>query len=265
MAQRRMFSIRVISSARFLKMPLSSQALYFQLGMHADDDGVVEAFTVMRQVGALEDDLNILIGKGFVIVLNDDLVSYITDWNESNYIRADRKINSIYQPLLLKILPDVQIMPAKPRADTGKTTGKSMDNNWTPNGLPMDGLGKVKVKSVKGKLGEKKNSASNGTASKPSTSKPAPKKHKYGQYENVLLTDEQLTTLKKEVPKDWAKWIDALSNYIQSSGKEYNDHLATIRSWVKREYDKTHPQPKTRTDWFGEGDEHETTDKNLPW
>ena len=87
MAQRRMFSNRITNSARFIKMPLSSQALYFHLGLHADDDGVVEAFSIMRQTGAVEDDLRILVAKGFVSVLNDDLVTYITDWNENNKIR----------------------------------------------------------------------------------------------------------------------------------------------------------------------------------
>ena len=68
MAQRRMFSNRITDSAKFLKMPLSSQALYFHLGLHADDDGVVEAFSVMRQTGAVEDDLRILVAKNFVNV-----------------------------------------------------------------------------------------------------------------------------------------------------------------------------------------------------
>lgn len=48
MAERRMFAKSVINSARFLTMPPSSRLLYYDLGMAADDDGVVEAFTVMR-------------------------------------------------------------------------------------------------------------------------------------------------------------------------------------------------------------------------
>ena len=63
MANRRMFSARVTESTRFLKMPASSQNLYFHLGMHADDDGVVEAYPVMCLLGATEDDLKIIIAK----------------------------------------------------------------------------------------------------------------------------------------------------------------------------------------------------------
>ena len=142
MAQRRMFSKRIVESARFLKMPPSTQALYFHLGLHADDDGVVEGYNVMLQTGSTEDDLKILTAKGFVTVLNDDLVTYINDWRENNRIRADRKIDSIYKDLLIKMIPDVKIQHAKARADTGKKTGakafkdngRPLDNPWTTNG-----------------------------------------------------------------------------------------------------------------------------------
>ena len=156
MASRRMFSIRLVNSARFLKMPISSQALYFHLGLHADDDGIVEAYTVMNNVGCSEDDLRVLVSKGFVQVLNEDLVSYITDWSENNFIRADRKIDSIYKDLLISINPNVQLLEKKERADVKK---KKMDNQWTTNGQPMDGIGKDRLGEVslgKDRLGEVK-------------------------------------------------------------------------------------------------------------
>ena len=86
MAERRMFAKSIISSARFLRMPAASRLLYYDLGMDADDDGVVEAYTVMRKTGANDDDLQILVSKGFVRVLNDDLVSLILDWK--TYVNA---------------------------------------------------------------------------------------------------------------------------------------------------------------------------------
>ena len=42
MAERRMFAKSIIGSARFLRMPVSARLLYYDLGMQADDDGVVE-------------------------------------------------------------------------------------------------------------------------------------------------------------------------------------------------------------------------------
>lgn len=84
-------------------MPPSSRLLYYDLGMYADDEGVVEAFTVMRQTNATEDDLRVLVSKGFVRILNEDLVTVIMDWDENNYIRGDRKRKSIYNDLLLQM------------------------------------------------------------------------------------------------------------------------------------------------------------------
>ena len=114
MANRRMFSFRVTESTRFLKMPATSQNLYFHLGMHADDDGVVEAYPVMCSIGASEDDLRVIISKGFATLLNSDLVTFLNDWLENNSIRADRKIDSIYKDLLLEMVPDAMLKEAKP-------------------------------------------------------------------------------------------------------------------------------------------------------
>ena len=153
MASRRMFSIRLINSARFLKMPISCQALYFHLGLHADDDGVVEAYNVIKTVGCTEDDLKVLIAKGFIQVLNEDLVAYITDWNENNSIRADRKIDSIYKDLLVSINPDIALIEPRERADKKKR----VDNQWTTNGQPMDSIGKDRLgkdRLGKDRLGE---------------------------------------------------------------------------------------------------------------
>lgn len=103
MAERRMFAKSVIGSARFLRKPPSSRLLYYDLGMAADDDGVVEAFSVMRTTGAVEDDLKVLVSKGFITVLNEDLVAYVVDWSKNNQIRKDRYQPSIYQNLLVQI------------------------------------------------------------------------------------------------------------------------------------------------------------------
>lgn len=154
-----MFSQRIVESARFLKMPPSTQCLYFHLGIHADDDGVVEGYNVMKQTGSTEDDLKILAAKGLITVLNADLVTYINDWKENNRIRSDRKVDSIYRDLLVRMLPDIEIQQAKARADTGKKTGikkiendgRPVDNQWTSNGphrLGKDRLGKDSINNI---------------------------------------------------------------------------------------------------------------------
>ena len=144
MADRRMFSKRIINTARFLTMPLSTQALYFHLGLAADDDGVVEAFTTMRQVMASQDDLRILVAKGFVKLLNDDMVAYIMDWRENNKIRADRKTDSLYKDLLLKVVPDAELLAPRQRADVKKQgAGCPVDVQWTTDGRHRIGKDRV--------------------------------------------------------------------------------------------------------------------------
>jgi serine/threonine protein kinase len=104
-------------------------ALYFHLLVRADDDGVVEAFNVLRMTGSNEDDLKVLVAKGFVKILNDDLVSFVTDWYQHNMVRADRKIDSIYQDLLLQVVPDIKLIEHRARAD--QKAKKTMDGQWT--------------------------------------------------------------------------------------------------------------------------------------
>lgn len=60
------------------------------------------------------------------------------------------------------------------------------------------------------------------------------KKHKYGEYANVLLSDDELFKLKSEF-SDYEQRIENLSSYIASTGKSYKNHLATIRNWARKE------------------------------
>lgn len=73
----------------------------------------------------------------------------------------------------------------------------------------------------------------NVTPSKKSKAKPV--RHKYGEYKNVLLSDEQMEKLKIEFPNDYQERIERLSEYCESSGKTYKNYLATIRSWARKE------------------------------
>lgn len=124
MAERRMFAKVIIGSARFLRMPATSRLLYYDLGMEADDDGCVEAFAVMRKTGANDDDLRVLVSKGFVRVLNEDFVSLILDWKTNNYIQKDRYHPSIYAKLIDNPPMDTECIQAVSETDTEVRLGK---------------------------------------------------------------------------------------------------------------------------------------------
>ena len=69
-------------------------------------------------------------------------------------------------------------------------------------------------------------------SSKPKKTKPV--KHKYGEYNNVLLTDEEMEKLKTEY-SDVDERIERLSSYVASTGKSYKSHYATIRNWARKD------------------------------
>ncbi len=60
-------------------------------------------------------------------------------------------------------------------------------------------------------------------------------RHKYGQYGNVLFSEEEFSRLQSEFPNDYEDRIERLSEYMASTGKSYKNHLATIRNWARRE------------------------------
>ena len=90
MAERRMFAKAIVLSDAFLDMPLSARCLYFTLGMFADDDGFVGSPKgIMRQCGASQDDMLVLIQKRFVLAFDSGVI-VIKHWRINNYLRNDR-------------------------------------------------------------------------------------------------------------------------------------------------------------------------------
>ena len=89
MAQRRMFSPQIVKSEEFLSMPISSQALYFHLGMDADDDGFVQPKIIMRSIGSGDDDLKVLLTKRFLLAFDGGVV-VVKHWLIHNLIQKDR-------------------------------------------------------------------------------------------------------------------------------------------------------------------------------
>ena len=97
MAQKRMFSLQIVDTDLFMDMPTSAQALYFHLGMHADDDGFVSSpRKIARAAGCNDDDLRLLIARGYVIQFESGVI-VITDWGINNTLRNDRYKETIYQ------------------------------------------------------------------------------------------------------------------------------------------------------------------------
>ena len=221
MAERRMFAKTIVLSDAFLDMPLSARCLYFTLGMLADDDGFVNSPKgVMRQCSATEDDLRMLLAKKFVLSFETGVI-VIKHWRINNYLRSDRYKET-------SCLEEKQTLTIKQNGAYSLGI-PNQEAIGIPSGIPTVYPGKDSI----GKDSIGKDSIGNIEADASETSQKTTKR-KYGSYKNVLLSDEELETLKEEYD-DWFERIERLSEYIASSGKKYKNFLATIRSWARKE------------------------------
>ena len=100
MANKRMFSANVTETDAFYNLSAKAQALYFHLGMHADDDGFVSS--PMRSCGASKAVLNQLEAAGYIIRFNSGVV-VVTDWKINNFLRKDRHSKTIFQNELAQL------------------------------------------------------------------------------------------------------------------------------------------------------------------
>lgn len=216
MAEKRMFAKSIIDSDSFLEMPVTSQLLYFHLSMRADDDGFInKPKSIMRMIGAKDDDIKILFARKFVIPFDSGVV-VIKHWRINNYIRSDMYHSTNYKDEMAMLSLDENNAYTLSVTNPLRTCNEPVTNPsricnevTTQNRLDKNRLDKTRL--------DKNNM-----------------RHKYGEYSNVLLTDEELEKLKREFP-DWEQRIERLSSYMKSTGKSYKDHLATIRNWARRE------------------------------
>ena len=107
-----------------------------------------------------------------------------------------------------------------------------------------------------------KEQSTNESSTKESNNKREPR-HKYGEYSNVLLSDTDLAKLKAEFPNDWKERIERLSDYMESRGRKYKNHLATIRCWAKRDEEKNASKRASSNESSWEKTEEEIHDEEA--
>ena len=139
MAERRMMSKSIIKSDTFLDMPATTQNLYFHMLLDADDDGFINApKSIMRMIGAKDDDMKVLAAKQFVIPFESGVV-VIKDWKIHNYIQNDR-----YKP---STLPERDLLNIqKDKTYTLKSDVSTMDTKCIQTvSIGKDRIGKVRL------------------------------------------------------------------------------------------------------------------------
>jgi hypothetical protein len=233
MAERRMFAKTIIDSDAFLEMPTSSQLLYFHLSMRADDDGFVnKPKSVMRMVGCKEDDLKLLFVKKFLIPFESGIV-VIKHWKIHNYIAKDRYTETKYKEEKSML----QLDENKAYTQSNTPCIQDVDESMTQVRLGKVSLGKVSEDNI---------SAPDEAESAPPKKK-KPTKHKYGEFQNVLLTDPEYEKLADDFGADLRdKAISFLDAYIEEKGYKSKSHNLAIRRWVMDAVKENESkQPKT--------------------
>ena len=211
MAKKRMFSVDIVGSDAFLDLPHTAQALYFQLGMRADDDGFVgNPKTIQRIAGTKASDLELLVKKRFLIQFPSGVV-VIKHWKINNQIQKDRYTPTVYT----EEYQSLYIKDNKAYTEMDKGCVQSVSKMDTQISIDKNRLDKNSI----GK-----------------------EKRAHGFFANVLLTDDELQKLAAEIP-NYEEYIERLSHYIESNGKKYKSHYATILMWHRKDSEKQPAAP----------------------
>lgn len=225
MAERRCFSMKIVDSDAFLDMPLSTQSLYFHLGMRADDDGFVNSpKRIARLVGAGEDDLKLLIAKRFILAFENGVV-VIKHWKMQNTLKNDR----VKAPQYPELAALIYIKP-NGAYSVDEITGVSLlDSKRIPNGIPREGKGN--------ELNGIELNGSEGEGTGPPDASPTSKLEKMGGALGqgvLMLTDEQTDDLLDKLSIDeYNLYCKKLSDYIIAHPeKTFKSHYQTILKWV---------------------------------
>lgn len=204
---RRMFSPDIVESDAFLDMPVSSQALYFHLGMYADDDGFVNPKKIMRLIGVADDDLKVLLSKRFLLPFETGVV-VIKHWLIHNLIRKDRYKETQYLEERAKL----------------KLKENSAYTELTTIGQPNDNQMAPQVRLGKDSIGKDS-------------------KEKSRRFTPPSLQEVQEYCLERKNTVNAETFLDFYTSKGWRIGKEpMQDWKAAVRTWEKRDNQTNKPK-----------------------
>jgi hypothetical protein len=210
-----MFAKTIVLSDEFLDMPMSARCLYFTLAMLADDDGFINnPKSIMRQCGASMDDMNILIGKRFVLTFNRSGVIVIKHWRIHNYIQKDRYKETKYLEERSELMLD----------ERGAYTECIQDVST------MDTQVRLGQSSLE--IGQ---SSLELYGAAPRTTRTVP----------PTLDEVRAYCAERNNNVDPEKWYDHYSSNGWMVGRtKMKDWKAAVRTWERNEYDRQRSAPK---------------------
>jgi hypothetical protein len=253
MAERRMMAKSIIKSDQFLEMPISSQLLYFHLLLDADDDGFINApKSIMRVIGAKDDDMRVLQAKGYTIPFDSGVI-VIKHWRMHNSLRKDR-----YNP-------NPQLENERKQLIINDRKEYELATNWQPTGnqLATNGYHSIGKDSI-GKDSIGKDSIYSGCdKSQPTRTHFTP----------PTLDEVKAYCIERNNNIDAEYFIDfqEARGWVLSNGKKMKDWKATIRTWERNSYNRNHVNKNSKDNAInvvnnlmsklgGDGNEQSATD-----
>ena len=232
MANKRMINASIVETDLFVDMPLSAQCLYFHLNVNADDDGFVGSpKRIQRSIGASDDDLKLLIAKGFIIAFQSGVI-VITHWKMHNTIKKDRYTETIYTDELNQLgsYENKAYMLIGDNVETIRNqNGTKPEPKWNQNGTTdknrLDKNRLDKNRLDKNRLEESENNRKSNRFAPPS------------------VDDVRAYCNERHNNVDPERFVD----YYESNGwkvgkNKMKDWKATVRSWEHNDYSQSKKQ-----------------------
>ena len=208
-----MFAKTIVLSDAFLDMPMSARCLYFTLGMLADDDGFVNSpKSIMRQVGASIDDMNILLARKFILAFESGVI-VIKHWRIHNYIQKDRYKGSKYIEEKSTLAVD-------------------------ENGAYTECIHDVSIPDTQGRLGKVSLGKVNNIGDIPQAESP-PSAKKRTVFKPPTIEEVRAYCLERGNSVDAERWHNHYSSNGWMVGKtKMVDWKAAVRTWERNGYDR---------------------------
>ena len=239
MADKRMMSKSVIDTDVFLDMPASTQCLYFHLLLRADDDGFLKnAKTIMRTVGASQDDMKLLIAKQYLILFDSGTI-VIKHWRIHNYIKKDRyKPTDCEEARLIDVNDKGEYILLEPTCiQNGTTTEPTCIQNGTS--------GKVRLEI---ELGNSKGSVNKKIKKESALSADVKRQKLFASYQEKIkpisgsVEGDRLSSLLDDYGLDLC--LKAIDRAVLRKRRSLRYISGILRSWQKDGYD----EPKEEND-----------------
>ena len=284
MAQKRMFDKSITSDDIFLEMPIGSQLLYFHLSMNADDDGFINNWkSIMKMIGAKEDDLKVLLAKSYILPFESGVI-VIKHWKINNYLRNDRYKPTRFKEEASKLIIDNNSVyqwysNGIPSIDKNSIDKNSIDKNSIDIPKQLENKSDVKmydrcttdVANIKDRVITRVKDITRNINNTPNTlTSITPKneiKKNYGKYQRIKLSDNEVKKLIEDFGKEIVKEkIEQLDEYVEinNNKNKYKNFNLVIRKAIKENWFDKKSSSKEYKSEFMKGIEKYASDDFEP-